>query len=431
MKRILPAILCLTIFWELCGAQDPQKTAGPYYVYDSSALPALTPAPRGYKPFYISHFARHGARSCTSEYDTMHDWLAKAAAQNVLTEEGKAFAARYNDFYKKVQYRNGNLTKVGQNQHRMIAEHMYRRFPAVFKGQTHVEAVSTESPRVIMSMWSCLSRLQALDKSMDVNAESSARFASWLQPSLKSNPYYIKGIFSRGPEADKQYKDYFKATVPCEAITTRYLTTADACKDVLGATQIDFISIIYAVAISTRCLDEDQGCFDDLLSQDELNKIWRARSARTFMETAYYEGSGNKTPDYAAFTLNQIIESADADIAAGDTRLRLRFGHDSGVLALLAFMNVNGFGRTATTPEEAVAIMPNYEVPMASSVQLVFYRKPGKDILFKVLLNEREASLPSIAPVEGPYYRWEDFKAYYLPRARATVGEIQSIVNSK
>ena len=57
---------------------------------------------------------------------------------------------------------------------------------------------------------------------------------------------------------------------------------------------------------------------------------------------------------------------------------------------------------------------PCWEMPMGGSVQFIFYRnarRPG-DILLKVLLNEREAALP-FESVEGPYYRWSDFKAYY------------------
>ena len=57
----------------------------------------------------------------------------------------------------------------------------------------------------------------------------------------------------------------------------------------------------------------------------------------------------------------------------------------------------------------------NYRIiPMAANVQLVFYRRNAddKDILFKVLLNENEATLP-LKAVDGPYYRWADFKEYY------------------
>ena len=70
MKRIALVFLlilcsagiCLAQGYEEAIRQDPHRTDGAFYVYDNSSLPALTPVHAGYKPFYISHFARHGAR---------------------------------------------------------------------------------------------------------------------------------------------------------------------------------------------------------------------------------------------------------------------------------------------------------------------------------------------------------------------------------
>jgi hypothetical protein len=54
---------------------------------------------------------------------------------------------------------------------------------------------------------------------------------------------------------------------------------------------------------------------------------------------------------------------------------------------------------------------------MASNLQFIFYRSDpkDKDVLFKVLLNEEEATLP-LQPVSGPYYRWADFRQYCLDK---------------
>ena len=32
-----------------------------------------------------------------------------------------------------------------------------------------------------------------------------------------------------------------------------------------------------------------------------------------------------------------------------------------------------------------------------------------EDIIFKLIWNEKEAVLPQLSPVSGPYYRWSDF----------------------
>ena len=54
---------------------------------------------------------------------------------------------------------------------------------------------------------------------------------------------------------------------------------------------------------------------------------------------------------------------------------------------------------------------------MASNLQLVFYRKSADDpdVLLKVLLNEDEATLP-LPDDLAPYYRWSDFRDYYLKK---------------
>ena len=41
------------------------------YPYPSEQLPQLTPAPKGYTPFFINHYGRHGSRWLTkqSSYD--------------------------------------------------------------------------------------------------------------------------------------------------------------------------------------------------------------------------------------------------------------------------------------------------------------------------------------------------------------------------
>ena len=423
MKKISAILLFFCVFC-VCFAQTPQevisqdplKAAGAFYVYDGSSLPELTPAPEGYRPFYISHFARHGARYCTSEYDTLNGWLTKAWEEGLLTEEGKDFYTRYQAFYRNVRYCSGNLTGVGKAQHRDIAARMFRRFPQVFDGPTHVEAVSTESPRVIMSMWSCLSGLQALDGDIDINADASGKYAPWLQPSLSSNAYMIKGGFKRNDAAENALKAYFEETVPWKEIAGRFFTAPDALA-ALKTTPEKFLSTLYSVVTDTYCLDRDKGCFDDVFTADQLYPLWKGMSARYFLHVANYENSGSHILDYAGFTIGQIIESAQADIASGATQLRLRFGHDSGIAPLLVMLDVNGCGRATSSFDESLEIFPSYIIPMGASLQLVFYKNAQGNILLKVLLNEQEATLP-IQPVQGPYYSWEDFKQHFKPIAQ-------------
>ena len=65
----------------------------------------------------------------------------------------------------------------------------------------------------------------------------------------------------------------------------------------------------------------------------------------------------------------------------------------------------------------------NYRiVPMASNLQFIFYRHSEQDsaddVLFKVLLNENEATLP-LPTDQAPYYKWSDFRSYCLKKLEA------------
>ena len=61
---------------------------------------------------------------------------------------------------------------------------------------------------------------------------------------------------------------------------------------------------------------------------------------------------------------------------------------------------------------------------MAANLQFVFYRKSADDgdILFKVLLNEDEATLPLKTDC-APYYHWSDFREHYLKMIDAYEGK--------
>ena len=82
-------------------------------------------------------------------------------------------------------------------------------------------------------------------------------------------------------------------------------------------------------------------------------------------------------------------------------------------------MGINGFDRQIADLEhvEDAGWWAYLVFPLASNLQIVFYRNEGnesnEDVLVKVLLNEQEARLPLPAD-QAPYYRWADFRQHYL-----------------
>ena len=96
--------------------RDPERAGGVYYVTDLSH--PVTPAPKGYTPFYINGYFRHGARQIDDEvtYPAIYGVLEKAHATNNLTDFGKALYERLEPFKKNVFYKEGDLTQIGYRQ---------------------------------------------------------------------------------------------------------------------------------------------------------------------------------------------------------------------------------------------------------------------------------------------------------------------------
>ena len=79
---------------------NPCKAGGVYLAYPVPTE-ALTPAPKGYKPVYISHYGRHGSRYLIGDrdYGWVVDLFNDARQHNALTEKGKDVCDRLNKLW--------------------------------------------------------------------------------------------------------------------------------------------------------------------------------------------------------------------------------------------------------------------------------------------------------------------------------------------
>ena len=165
-----------------------------YLDYDRYFTPlALTPAPKGYVPFYMSHYGRHGSRWLISKdsYTSVIDPMRKARQYGKLTAKGEEVLGQLETFYKLpvpnypaldgqyegAQLRLGDLSSVGERQHHGIGKRMAQNFPEIFKAKdVAIDARSTVVPRCILSMVAeC-----AISVSTIVTARSLASTISWV-----------------------------------------------------------------------------------------------------------------------------------------------------------------------------------------------------------------------------------------------------------
>lgn len=61
-------------------------------------------------------------------------------------------------------------------------------------------------------------------------------------------------------------------------------------------------------------------------------------------------------------------------------------------------------------PAELYKSYSNFKIsPMASNLQIVFFKNKKRDVLVKFMLNEREMSIPLSTDI-FPFYHWTDVK---------------------
>lgn len=376
----------------------------------------LSPALEGYTPYYISHYGRHGSRYMIgkNDYDRPYDQMKKAADAGMLTEKGIEVMEKVRQIRDEAKGRDSELTPLGAQQHRDIAKRMYERFPEVFKGKTHIDAKSTTVIRCILSMENALQQLIALNPELTVTHDASAHDMYYMnfQDSVLIKQR-IQG--ERSPELWKSNMKYDNGE--------RVVDLLFKDKNFLKENKIDgkrLVNKIFDLATSLQNTElRDKIDLFDIFNLDEVYNYWAGGNAWWYVAYGNSPLSGGNQAFSQRNLVKKIISEADSCLAFPHPGATLRFGHDQMVMPLACLLNINGYGKQMSLDELANSDWINYRIfPMACNVQFIFYHKNDndKDVIFKVLLNEDEAVLPDLKPFKGCYYKWSDFKEFFLKK---------------
>lgn len=414
MNRILISLSTLLTFFSLFAQtskeeilSDLNQTGGVYFAYPVKES-KNTPAPPGYKPFYISHYGRHGSRYLisTSDYTNLRDLLHAAYDAGSLTELGKNVMIRLDSLMVEADGRGGDLSPLGVKQHRDIAERMIMAYPEVFKDSIQISARSTLVVRCVLSMDAFCERLKEINPSLNIIRESSQRYM----------PYLCYG----SPESDQQRKlmkeeqRKFKQehTNPERLIKSIFNDDEYVRKHV---NPVDFMWGMYYLASDMQNM-ETPVTFYDIFTPEELFDLWQVFNFDFYAGSGNYEGNNGLMIANAGNLLNNIISSAEEALDADEPSVTLRFGHDGNLIPLAGILELDAATGKTGDPNEAYKYFSDYKVaPMAGNIQLIFFKNeanPDSPVLVKIMLNEEEQVIP-IEPVKWPFYDWEAVKAHY------------------
>lgn len=411
---VVLAIFCLgvkaqTTFEEISA--DLNKAGGVYLAYPTVET-KQTPAPKGYKPFYVSHYGRHGSRYLLSDRD--YQWIIqlmeKAETVDGLTPLGHDVLKRLNMVWEEAQGRAGDLTPLGVRQHQGIAERMSKNFPEVFRGKRHVSARSTVVYRCAMSMVAFGDRLKQLNPQLDMSYEMSEKYMSYLNYHSARSNAFTHG--KKGPWVE-EYRKFEEAQVHPDRLVSTLFSNADFIRCEVNPSELMWG--LYWIAVDMQDMETPVSFFD-LFTAKEMFDLWQCVNYRFYMGNANPLASNGIVMANAKSLVENILESADAAIKDRSIAATLRFGHDGNVIPLLALLQIENFDVAVAGPAEVYKHWCDFKAtPMASNVQIVFFENKAGDILVKFMHNEKEVHVP-VKTDQWPFYHWNDVKEYYQKR---------------
>ncbi len=421
MKKTV-TILSVVLMAIMCQAQsigpleelsaNPRKAYGTDYPYEFTTV-KLTKAPKGYKPFYISHYGRHGSRYYWNSmlYRELDSLLTTAHNRNQLTPAGEAFYNKFEAAKDELKTGVSELTDLGWQQHQRIARTMYNNFPEVFKKGGNVLAVSSLSGRCVISMSGFCQELVQCNPNIEIREQSSRFTLDAVVPDDRQNP--IKHQCPKPRPRYEKNRDQFQGNDTLrETVIKRTFTSTEGLPGNMHHIGSNLINLYTSLPNINH-----EGMMGNLITDEEVAAQWEGANLGTY--------SWLFPEQYVTIPILQdIMRKADAVLdGSSDHIADLRFGHDSYLGPLTILLGINGADRDPEDPYEVKNCYQNWETCKASNVQLVFYRskKPGADILVKCLLNGQEATLP-VPTDQYPYYKWSDFRQFYQTR----INEVKS-----
>lgn len=420
MKKTL--LLALSAAWALTASaqsawdeirQNPVLAAGKYMAYQAPEEKQIA-VPDGYEPFYLSTFARHGSRYLTKQkkYDEPLATLEAAQQAGKLTPDGQRALDIIRRMAREAQGRYGELTPKGARQHRELAARMFRRYPTIFRDGVHVDARSTTKSRAFLSMANGCVELARLNPRLNITMDASLH-----------DVYYIKYSNDDFEElhlaqADSVYRLADSVYVHPDRLMKQLFNDAAYVKAQVPSPSDLMQQLFELDGISQSSWDMPDLAF--LFDERERYDLWQRNNFEWYYEKGPSPLSSECMYKLGRNLLENFVLTADTVIASGRPCVSLRYGHDTNLAPFAALMGCNALTHPTRDWQAIADTYRTYRlIPMCGNVQLVFYRKTGSDdILVRVLLNERDVTLP-VRTDKAPFYPWEDLRAYWMSVVQA------------
>lgn len=319
--------------------QRPSYASCNYDVYPDSITAKLTPAPAGKKPFYISHYGRHGSRyiSNRSGFDTPYYMMLHADSLDELTPTGQQVLQHMNNIMRNTEGRWGELTGYGKQQMQKIGRRMAERFPEVFHPGANVTCISTVVPRCIESMGSAAMEMLQVCPQLHITMQASKRTQWYMNyQDKKLRKSYMT------PEAQKALDAYTATRMGNTRLMELIFKNPDIAEEFVN--QEDFSYYLMKMGLFQLNTNFNRNTnLIGLFNTNDLYRMWQVDNAYWYLQHGACKLNGGNQPYTQRHLLKKMIADADSCIKLPDPGAQLRFGHETVLLPLVCLIGVNGY----------------------------------------------------------------------------------------
>ncbi len=409
-------ILILSALIALCAAAaGPMATQYTFEQCEGSLTPypseVNTPAyPDSIVPVFINHVGRHGARYPASSANclALRKALERADSAGTITALGRSLRTLNDKVMTLSEGRWGALDSLGMAEQASIATRMFYNYAEAFENGKTVSAISSYSPRAMMSMFSFVHQLDRLNNRLSFTTSTGKANSPLLRP-FDTDEDYLK--FRRDKVWKPAYDAYLAEACPVTALRRvlgdRFPFSGDDEMRDLALVEYYVVAGLQAMGLPSE--------MQKYFTLDEANALWSCFNLRQYLQRTATTVS-TIPADIAADLVLNIIDTTDAFITGENTTTSavLRFGHAETLMPLLSLLRIPGC-RYLTNYFDTVGQhwRDFYVVPMASNIQfIVFKSKKTGRFYVRVDLNEQPVQLRS-GDTEL-YYPWGELRRYLM-----------------
>lgn len=413
MRRILT--LLLTVMGILAYAAGPHATDFTFAQCQGSLIPypteiAPTATPDSLVPVFISHVGRHGSRYPASAAHTLSliRSLERADSLGTITPLGRRLLSLAAEVRRASDGRWGALDSVGFAEQQAIATRMFQNFAEAFTQAPKVEALSSYSPRSMMSMYAFTHQLDRLNNRLEFST-STGRVNSRLMRPFDVDAEYL--AFMRNRQWDPAYDEYFNAEAPT-APARRIVGAAYPFENEGEARQLSLVEYYVVAGLPAMGLPSAMEVY---FTREEANALWSCFNLRQYLCRSANTVSAVPAEIAGALLLN-VIESIDRYTDGSDRTVGavLRFGHAETLMPLVGLLKLPGCYYLTNYFDTVGSHWQDFHVvPMAANLQfIVFQSRSSGRYYVRVDLNEQPLSLrPGDSDI---YYPWGELRRYMM-----------------